>query len=331
MSDQASLEAIETLELINGVDNPRTATDPFKLPATGATSIKTLVTTRLADLKTKVGTIATASGSQTAGQVRFRRAVRHLQDGHRAGKRHLEGLVPDFVPVAEGNPPHIGEAERAQLLESYGFAGGLAGDLTDTRVLDLARQVPIAAAVAVVNPAWHYPADLQAYIAAELVQADGNQTAAQGGTAATAIEARDVARELALDIIARVRFHYCGASDAGDRTVELRRIGMQPRRLPGEAQPQPLPGAPGTVTHDAAAKTLTVPALPENATSIRAYRRVLGGDKVLAGVSTTTTVGYAAASPLEPGATYDVWLVGHNSEGDGAESQHFTVVVPPEP
>ena len=122
----------------------------------------------------------------------------------------------------------------------------------------------------------------------------------------------------------RVRFHYCGASDAQDRTPELRKIGLQPRRLPGEAQAGDLPLAPGAVTHDAAARTLAVAALPEHATSVRAFRQVLGGPVVLAGTSPTGTVSYVAASPLTPGASYTVWLTGHNSEGDGPQSQVFT-------
>ena len=64
--------------------------------------------------------------------------------------------------------------------------------------------------------------------------------------------------------------------------------------------------------------------LPEHATSVRAFRQVLGGPVVLAGTSAMGTVSYVAASPLTPGASYTVWLTGHNSEGDGPQSQVFT-------
>ena len=40
----------------------------------------------------------------------------------------------------------------------------------------------------------------------------------------------------------------------------------------------------------------------------------------LAGVSSGTTVSVIGFSPLTPGATYDVWVTGHNSRGDGPES-----------
>lgn len=325
MSEDATLEAIETLELVVSADNARTSTDSFKLPATGATSLRQTVNARLADLLTKTGATAVSSGTEAGAQVTLRRAVRNLEIGHRAGYRWLAGQLPDSIPAPEGET-HMSEAQRAQLLESYGFAGGIVGDFTDTRTLDLARQAPIAAAIGVANPAWHYPAALLSFLATELTKADAAQMPATGGETGSAIEARNVSRELAVDIIARVRFFYCAASDMGDRTPELRKIGMQPRRLPGEAQPAPLPDAPGTVTHDAVAHTLSVAALPAHATSLRAYRQVLGGTPVLAGTSTTTTVSYAAASPLEEGATYEVWLAGHNAEGDGATSEHFTVV-----
>lgn len=40
----------------------------------------------------------------------------------------------------------------------------------------------------------------------------------------------------------RVRFFYCAASEALDKTAELARIGFQRRRDLGEAEPQPFPG-----------------------------------------------------------------------------------------
>ena len=33
-------------------------------------------------------------------------------------------------------------------------------------------------------------------------------------------------------------------------------------------------------------------------------------------------------SPLTPGVTYEFWIVGHNSQGDGPESNHVTHAVP---
>ena len=58
-------------------------------------------------------------------------------------------------------------------------------------------------------------------------------------------------------------------------------------------------------------------------------RPPLGGDPEIAGVSNTTTVSVTQiAGPLTPGATYEFWLVGVNSQGEGPQSNHVTHVVP---
>ncbi len=113
-----------------------------------------------------------------------------------------------------------------------------------------------------------------------------------------------------------------------DQTPELAKIGKQPRRPPGGAEPQPLPVAPGPATFDAAALTLSVAAMPDHATTLRAFRQPAGGTAQLAGTPTTTTVSVVAAGPLTPGVTDEFWLVGHNFRGDGPESNHVTHAVP---
>jgi len=118
------------------------------------------------------------------------------------------------------------------------------------------------------------------------------------------------------------------ASDDEDQTPELAKIGKQPRRDRGEAEPEPFPDPAGTATFDAATSTLSVPALPAHATSLRAFRKPAGGTAELAGTSTTTTVSVIAAGPLTPGVTYEFWLAGHNFRGDGPESNHVTHAVP---
>jgi len=55
-------------------------------------------------------------------------------------------------------------------------------------------------------------------------------------------------------------------------------------------------------------------------------RKPPGGVAQLAGTSTSNIVSVVAAGPLTPGVTYERWLVGHNSAGDGPESNHVTHV-----
>ena len=98
----------------------------------------------------------------------------------------------------------------------------------------------------------------------------------------------------------------------------------QPRRDAGAAQP--LPAAPGPATFDAVALSLTVSALPDHATTLRAFRRPAGGTAELTGTSATTTVSLTELGPLTTGVTYEFWLVGHNSQGVGPQSNHASHV-----
>ena len=70
--------------------------------------------------------------------------------------------------------------------------------------------------------------------------------------------------------------------------------------------------------------------MPDVATSLHAFRKVLGGQPELAGVGGpgNLTVSVVGIGPLTPGASYEFWLVGHNARGDGPESNHVTHTVP---
>ena len=87
---------------------------------------------------------------------------------------------------------------------------------------------------------------------------------------------------------------------------------------------QPLPAASGPATFNAAALSLSVSALPDQATTLRAFRRPAGGTAELAGTSATTTVSLTEIGPLTSGVTYEFWLVGHSSQGDGPQSTHVS-------
>jgi len=129
-----------------------------------------------------------------------------------------------------------------------------------------------------------------------------------------------------------VRHHFCAASDKRTKNPELAKIGFQVQREAGEAQQQEVPGPAGTIVHNVADQTVTVDAMPDGASFNRVYRQVLGGDPEIAGVSNTTTVSVTQiAGPLTPGATYEFWLVGVNSAGEGPESNHVTHTVPVAP
>ena len=311
MPNQTSLEQIEIAELTQAVDDGRVAADPFKLSA----ALRTLLDTRLADLKTKdVATFSTEGGRATASR-QVRGALDQTQKLLRDGYNSLQGL----------GSYAISDADRLGLLITYGWESGLVGAFDDARIESLANQA-IAVTPSITDPAHRYPAALLTLIAAQLAIVNANQPLATGGSAQCAVDARDAALDLLQRANSRVRFFYCSAGDEIDQTAELVKIGRQPRRDQGAAATQPLPGPAGTVTFDATALTLTAPSLPDHATTLRAYRRAAGGTAELAGTSNTTTVSVVVLGPLTPGVTYEFWLTGHNSQGDGPESNHVTHV-----
>ena len=311
MPNQTSLEQIEIAELTQAVDDGRVAAAPFKLSA----ALRTLLDTRLAELKTKdVATFSTEGGRATASRL-VRGALDQTQKLLRDGYNSLQGL----------GSYAISDADRLGLLITYGWESGLVGAFDDARIESLANQA-IAVTPSITDPAHRYPAALLTLIAAQLAIVNANQPLATGGSAQSAIDARDTALDLLQRANSRVRFFYCSASDVIDQTAELVQIGRQPRRDQGAAATQPLPGPAGTVTFDATALTLTAPALPDHATTLRAYRRAAGGPAELAGTSNTATVSVVVLGPLTPGVTYEFWLTGHNSQGDGPESNHVTHV-----
>lgn len=306
MPNEASLAEIETAELIIAVDAGRVVTDTFKLPA----YLLALVIARLADLRAKdAATLVTESG-RVGGQINVRTALDTLNVLLHDGYNFIKALPSYSITVAD----------RATVFTAYGWVSGELGEFSDARIESLARQAADATP-AIANPAHRYPTALLDLIAAQLALVNLNQTAATGGTAQTATDLRDKALTLLETANDRVRFHYCSASDDEDQTPELAKIGKQPRRDKGAAS-GPVPGAPGAATFDAAAKTLSVPALPEGATSLRAYRKAAGGEPELAGTSTGTTVSVVGVGPLTVGVAYELWVVGHNAQGDGPESNH---------
>ena len=308
MPTQDSLEQIEIGELIVSEDDVRAAGDAFKL----GTALRALVVARLADAKTKDAATFITEGGRAGASLAARTALDTLKGHVRDGYNFVKGL----------GSYQITAADRLAVLVSYGWESGEVGDFTDARIESLANQA-ITATPLIANAAYRYPAALLGLITAQLAIVNANQPTATGGTAETATNLRNIALELLRTANDRVRFFYCSASDDEDQTTELAKIGKQPRRDAGAAS-GPVPGAPGAATFDATAKTLSVPAMPSGATTLRAYRKPAGGVAELAGTSTSTTVSVVGVGPLTVGVTYELWVAGHNSDGDGPGSNHVS-------
>ena len=311
MPNQQSLEQVELAELTQTVDDGRVTGEPFKLAA----ALRTLLDTRLTDLQAKDSATLTSAGSRAAASANVRGALDQLQKLLRDGYNFIQGL--GSFAVTDG--------ERIGLFISYGWESGLVGDFNDARIESLANQA-ITVTPTIADATHRYPAALQTLITAQLAIVNTNQPRATGGSAQGATAARDAALVLLQLVNARVRFFYCSASDETDQSAELVSIGRQPRRDAGAAAAQPLPAAPGPATFDAVALSLTVSALPDHATTLRAFRRPAGGTAELASTSGTTTVSLTDLGPLTTGVTYEFWLVGHNSQGNGPQSNHVSHV-----
>ncbi len=311
MADSATLDAIETAELILQVDAARAAADPFKLPAT----LQSLVTARLTACKGKNAAATLMEGSTVGASQQRQQAFDKLSDLLHSGYNFIASVPSDDIT----------DAERAQVFASYGWESGLIGDMSSPgRVEALANAAISATADPGVPAQGKYAATLVSRITNWLGVFDAASAIANGGSRQVLIQQRNDARDQLAQADSRVRLAYCSASDDGESTPELAKIGMQPRRAPGDAQPQPLPAAPGAASYNNVTRELTIPAEPEHATFIRAYRQPAGGAAVVAGVSSTTSVSVVGISPLTPGVSYQAWVVGVNSRGEGPESNKIT-------
>jgi hypothetical protein len=305
--DKATLLEIEIADLILQVDTGRAAGDPFKLPA----ALSTLVTTRLATAQGKNAAATLADASTVGGSAQKQQAVDKLKDLLRNGFKHIESIPSDDLP----------DADRAQVFTAYGWKGSVLGDLENTERLEgLAAEAVTATADATVPTAGKYPATLVTRITNWAGILAAANLLATGGSRQVLIQQRNDARDELHDANMRVRAAYAAASDDGESTPELAKINMQPKRKPGDAKPPPDPAAPGNATFNPATRELTIPAMPAHATFIRSYRQPAGGSAVAAGVSSTPTVSVISIGPLTAGVTYQLWVVGVNSQGEGADS-----------
>jgi hypothetical protein len=252
------------------VDGARAAGDPFKLSST----LLTLVTDRLAAFKAKnAGATMVLASTLSASQQR-QDALDRMANLLRNGYNYIGSVASD----------DISDAERLQCYTAYGWDQGNMGDLRSaTRIQDLANLAVSATADATVPTAGKYPATLVTRISNWHATYDAANLLATGGSREVLIAQRNVATSDLQSANSRTRLFYCSASDDGESTPELSKINMQPKRGPGEAQPQRFPDAPGATTFDAATRELTIPGMPDHGGFIRAYRQPAGGSAELAG------------------------------------------------
>ncbi len=206
---------IERAELIQSVDDARDPADPFKLlPA-----LRSLVDTRLADLKAKDAATLLNEGDRVEASASVRAALDQLNLLLRDGYNFIKA-IPSY---------EISEGERLGLFINYGWTSGKIGDVDDARAESLANQA-ISTTAAIADPNRRYSNQLITLITAALATVNANQPIATGGGRQAAVAARNAALHLLETANNRVRHFYCSASDDEDQTPELANIGRQPRR-----------------------------------------------------------------------------------------------------
>jgi hypothetical protein len=309
MADIEIQEAILHAELIQRINAPLTSYERRKLPGW----LETDLTDALAAARTQWSAFLFAGGDVAGARLKVKEARPKIAGLIRNTQSHIESLPDDVVSAAD----------KLDALVSLGFEQGELGPLEDpTHLASLADQIvrenntlPVAVRV---------PTTITSRLGNWLAILNVNEDIAGGGAREVITERKDTARDGLFRKIARVRLYIASTTDEGEGDPALAIYGFQPKRDPGDAQPQPLPEMPGTATFDSVTRLLTIPALPAHATSIVAWRQAAGGDAEPVGISITTSVSVSETSPLVPGVTYQLWVTGRNSRGDGLPSNKIT-------
>ena len=302
-------EAILQMDLILRVNGPLSGYERRKLPSW----LDTDATAALADARTQNSAWLFASGDLSGARLRVKEA-----------REKLAGLVRNAHSYIGSLPEEdVSAADQIDALTSLGFEQGGIGQLNDpTHLVTLADQIVrengnLPAAVRV-------PVTIVTRLTNWLAVLRANEIVAGGGSRQDLTDDKDDARDRLIQAVAQVRFYIASTDPETDGAAVLALYNFQPRRDPGDAQPQPLPGVPGTAAFDAATRLLSVAALPEHATSLVAWRQAAGGEPESAGISQTTSLSVSDVSPLTPGVVYTVWVTGRNSRGDGLASNMIT-------
>ena len=298
-------EAILHGDLITRVNTSRAPYDNRKLPAW----LETAFTAALNAAHTTNAAVQLAAGSQAGAAGRVSTAFDRLAGLARNAHSHIESFPDDDVPPEDKLAALVSlgfeQGELGQLADPDHLFGIIGDILANNAALPALLRVPVGTMNRITNWKGVY---------------DANQELAGGGPREVLTNNKNDAKDLLLARIARVRLYLCACSDLGEQDPEIARYDFQPKRAPGDAQPQPKPDAPGTFTWDGTTRTGTVPALPAHATLMVGWRQILGGEPEPCGISETGEVNFAETAPFLPAGHYKLWMTGRNSEGDGPKS-----------
>lgn len=307
MADIEIQEAILHADIILAADDAQAPYSEYKFPAV----LRAALAQALADARAANSAVQLAAGDQAGAQAR-------VQDG----RRRLADLCRNAHSTIEAIPADT-EAEKQEIIDALvtlGFAGGKLGQLADRAHL-MAVVDAILANNTGLPAAYQVPPAITSRLTNWRAVVLANETIARGGAREPLTAAKDAAREVLEKRIARSRLYLCSCNDLGETNPVLALYDFQPKRDPGEAQPQPKPGPIAAApAWDAPTRTLSVPALPAHATRLKAWRKIAGGEWEPCGLSNTTSVDAAETAPFIPGGVYELAVSGYNSAGDGPRS-----------
>ena len=315
MSDINLIEAILRGDILVSTDDSQPPYGEYKFPV----ALRTAVAQALAGARAAYSAVQLAAGDQAGASARMKQARGRLAELCRNAHSSIEAIPADTE--AE-------EQEKIDALVSLGFSGGKLGDLGDrAHLLDVVDA--ILANNASLPAAYRVAAAITTRLINWRAVNAANEVIAHGGAREPLTAAKDAARMVLEKRISLVRLYLASCNDLGEYNPELARYDFQPKRDPGEAQPQPKPGAvAGVPTWDAGARMLSIAAMPEHATRTKAWRKIAGGEWEPCGLSDTTTVDAAETSPFIPGGVYELAVSGYNSAGDGPRSASVSWTAP---
>ncbi len=186
--------------------------------------LRELLETRRMTLEQAEGNLRLVSGSRVNAAAQLRESKKIVGSLLRDGYNHIRA-IPTF---------EINSDERLGAFIAYGWDNGKMGNLADeSYLLTLARQaLRITPEVEPVKA--RYPQAILTRLETELNTLTDAFAISKIGTRQQATRARNTAMEALEKALARVRHHYCQASDETDQSAELARIGFQPRRVSGQ-------------------------------------------------------------------------------------------------
>jgi hypothetical protein len=232
ITNRSATRAAAQGRLIVTIDSTRTPEDSFKLTP----ALLGLLQGDIDAMESGDHGVHEAEGDRASASGTVRDAFGKLEAALRTGYTGIGAIIGKDISATG-----ISDAERSGVYATYGWEKQQLGRLTQSRLLILG-ELAVAGQTTIVESAWRYAPAIVTAIEQQLDIIDEEEIQAGGGDRQVSVAQRAEILDRLETRLARVRFHYCSASDDLDATKELARIGFQPRRPKGSVDvPPPAP------------------------------------------------------------------------------------------